>query len=126
MRPSSMLAMLSLLAACFLTAGCNQKQDPDELRRETAHATTVLKQDTQAVAEGVREGLKSDKPLDLNDAPKKDLLDLPGVSSDRADRIIAARPYGSTDDLVSRRILPQSEYDRIKDHIAVGKPSPSK
>src|SRR5450755_332061 len=103
MRLSSTIALPSLLAACFLTAACTQKQDPDELRRETAHATAVLKQDTQAVAEGVREGLKSDKPLDLNDASKKDMLDLPGVTSDRADRIIAARPYGSTDDLVSRR-----------------------
>jgi DNA uptake protein ComE-like DNA-binding protein len=113
------------VAACFLTAGCTQKQDPDELRRETAHATSVVKQDAKAVAEGVREGLKSDKPLDLNDASRNELLDLPGMTAERADRIIASRPFAGTSELVSRHILSEAEYDRIKDRIRVGKPSPS-
>src|ERR1700744_1764954 len=85
-----------MVAASFLTAGCARKQDPDELRRETAQATSVAKQDAKAVVEGVREGLKSDKTVDLNDASKTELLALPGLSASQADKIIASRPFGSS------------------------------
>jgi len=112
--------------ACFLTVACAQKPSPDELRRETAQATSAMKQDTKAVVEGVREGLKGDKRLDLNDASRNELLDLPGVTEERAERIIASRPFGSTDELVSRHILSETEYARIEDRVRVGKPSPNK
>lgn len=113
------------VATCLMAAGCAQQPDPDQLRRETAQATSEVKQDAKAVAEGLREGLKGSQALDLNTASRNQLLDLPGITAERADRIIASRPLGSTGELVSRRILPQAEYDRIQDHIRVGKPSPS-
>jgi len=121
------LAVLGVaVAGCLLNAGCGPKQNPDELRRETAQATSEAKQDAKAVVQGVREGLKGDKAVDLNDASRTELLDLPGVNAERADKIIADRPYGSSSDLVTRHILTQAEYDRIKDRVRVGKPSPSK
>jgi len=114
------------LVACLLTAGCTQKQqNSGELRRETAHATSVIKQDVKAVAQGVHDGLRSDHVLNLNEASKNELLDLPGVTAARAGRIITSRPFGSTNELVTRRILSEADYDRIKDRIRVGKPSPS-
>jgi competence protein ComEA len=120
------IAQISLaFVACFLAVGCTQKQDPDHLRRETASATAAVKQDVKAVTEGVREGLKSDNRLDLNSATRSQLVDLPGMTKERADRIIATRPFGSTNELVSRQILSDAEYDRIKDRVRVGKPSPS-
>src|ERR1700744_5072396 len=81
---------------CCLALGCGQKQNPDELRRETAEATSTVKQDAKAVVQGVREGLKSDKTVDLNDPSKTELLDLPGLSASQADKIIASRPFGSS------------------------------
>src|SRR5579863_5398550 len=122
--PASIEArLLVALAACFLTAACTQKQDPDAMRRETARMTAIVKQDTKAVAEGVRDGLKSDKRLDLNSASRNELLNLPGVTADRADRIIASLPFGSTRELVSRHIFSEAEYDRIEDHVKIEKPS---
>jgi DNA uptake protein ComE-like DNA-binding protein len=123
MRMSTEARLVATLAACFLTAACTQKQDPDTLRRETAHMTAIVKQDTKAVAEGVRDGLKSDKRLDLNSAARNELLDLPGVTADRADRIIANRPFGSTRELVSRHIFSEAEYDRIEGRVKIEKPS---
>jgi len=114
-----------VIAGCCFIAGCGKQQNPDELRRETAQATSVVKQDAKAVVQGVRDGLKSNKPVDLNDASKTELLDLPGVSADRADKIIANRPFASTTELVSRHILTETDYDKIKDRVRVGKPSPS-
>jgi DNA uptake protein ComE-like DNA-binding protein len=115
----SALSLIVESALCLaLMAGCTSKQqNPDELREKTAQATATLKTDAKAVAEGVREGLNRDKPVDLNQATKEQLLTLPGITSLRADRVIAARPYGTPQELVSRHILTSQEYDRIKDRV---------
>lgn len=69
------------------------------------------------MAEGVKEGLSRDKTLNLNKASKGDLLTLPGITDHEADRIIAERPYAGSHELVTRRIVSQDEYDRIKDRV---------
>jgi len=94
-----------------------QRQDPQELKERTAQATADLKRDTKAVAEGIREGWSRDKPLDVNSASKDQLMSLPGLNEAEADRVIAARPYSAPGDLLTRHILPKSEYDRISDRI---------
>jgi competence protein ComEA len=110
-------------ASVFLLAsfGCttNQKQGPDQVREKTAEATSALKQDTKAVAQGVREGLKRDKLVDLNQASKEQIQTLPGITQRQADRIIAERPYKDPEQLVSRRILSQQQYDELKDKVVV-------
>jgi DNA uptake protein ComE-like DNA-binding protein len=102
----------------FLLVGCtSQKSSPDEVRERTAQATAAIKQDAKALADGVREGWSRDKPLDVNKASKQQLSSLPGMSTEGAERIIDGRPYGSASELVSRRIISQQEYDKIKDQI---------
>ena len=100
-----------------LVAGCTQPQNPQDLKEKTAETTAELKRDAKAVAAGIREGWSRDKPLDLNSATKEQLLTLPGLTSAQADRIIADRPYRQPDELVTRRILPKSEYDKISDRL---------
>lgn len=108
-----------LLAAL---AGCTQQQQsPQELKEKTAQATADLKRDTKAVAEGIREGWSRDKPLDLNSASKDQLVSLPGVTETEAARIIAARPYDDPGDLVTRRVMSKSEYDKISDRVVAKK-----
>ena len=58
------------------------------------------------------------KPLlDINSASKTDLQALKGIGDKRADDIIKGRPYKGKDDLVQKKILPQSVYNGIKDKI---------
>jgi competence protein ComEA len=76
-----------------------------------------VKRDAKAVAAGIREGWSRDKPLDLNAATKEQLMSLPGVTTAEADRVIAGRPYNEPEELVSRRIMPKTEYDKIADRI---------
>jgi len=103
-------------------AGCTQKQQsPEEIKEQTAQATANLKRDTKAVAEGIREGWISDKPLDLNSASKDQLVSLPGVTEAEAARIIAARPYDDPGDLVSRHVMSKPEYDKISDRVVAKK-----
>jgi DNA uptake protein ComE-like DNA-binding protein len=77
--------------------------------------------DAKAVAAGISEGWSRDKQLDLNTATKDQLLSLPGVTAAEADRVIAGRPYSEAGDVVARRIMPKSEYDKIADRVTAKK-----
>ena len=114
---------LSPLAIILLggLAACTPNQTSQELKEKTARATAELKTDAKAVAAGVREGWSRDKPLDVNTATRDQLTTLPGVSGRDADKMIAGRPYDTPDQLVTRHILTQSEYDKISDRLAARK-----
>ena len=109
---------LSLLVISL--AGCTQKpQNSEDLREKTAETTAAVKRDAQAVASGIREGWTRDKPLDLNSATRDDLMSLPGVDDAAADRVIAGRPYDNAGQLVKRRILSKTEFDKIADRVTI-------
>jgi radical SAM superfamily enzyme with C-terminal helix-hairpin-helix motif len=59
--------------------------------------------------------------VDLNRATVGELVTLPGITADVADRIIRHRPYRKLDDLVTRRILGKKEFARIREQIIVGR-----
>jgi len=106
------------LTLAFVLA-CAPNQSPDQIREKTAEATSTLKRDTKAVAEGVKEGLTSKRSVDLNKGSKDDLASLPGLNSARAERIITERPYASTRQLVTRHVLSEDEYAQVRDRVTV-------
>ncbi len=108
---SGAILLLASLVSCI------QPDNPQDLKEKTAKATADAKRDAKAIAQGIREGWSRDKPLDLNTASKDDLLKLPGITSAEADRIIAERPYRDPEELLNRRILTKSKYDRIADLV---------
>ncbi|HXG36617.1 MAG TPA: SLBB domain-containing protein [Dehalococcoidia bacterium] len=62
--------------------------------------------------------------ININTADAATLDSLPGIGQVRAQNIIASRgsqgSFTSTEELVTRGILPRSVYDDIKDRITVG------
>ena len=115
---SSVLLSLVVLSAC---TSCTQQQSPDQIQHETANATAKLKQDTVAVAKGLKDGMTKPAAVDINTAAKSDLVSTLGITAAQADRIVADRPYDNTDQLVTKRALTTSEYDRVKDKVSVKK-----
>jgi DNA uptake protein ComE-like DNA-binding protein len=111
------LCLVSGLVMLAALVGCTKQDNPQDLKEKTAQATAQFKRDAEAVASGVREGWNRDKPLDLNSASKQQLLTLPGLTAAEADRIISGRPYDQPGDLVTRRIISKTEYDRISDRV---------
>ena len=57
----------------------------------------------------------------MNTASKEQLTSLPGVTAAEADRVIAGRSYNEPGDLVTRRIMPKTEYDKISDRVTAKK-----
>ena len=55
--------------------------------------------------------------LDINSASKADLVALPGIGEAYAEKIIVNRPYKRKYALVTRRIIPETTYDKIRDQI---------
>jgi competence protein ComEA len=114
--------LLLALPLAGIIACTDHRDNPDEIRRRTAEATETMRRDAKAVAEGVREGMQSDhKAVDINRASREDLLKLPDLTEHEADRIIAGRPFQDAHDLVTHRVIPQSEYDKIRDQVIAGR-----
>lgn len=99
-------------------AGCTASNpSPDTIRRDTATATTQAARDTKAVAQGIFDGIRQMRPLNINTASRQALQALPGVDEAAAYRIVEGRPYKESSDLARRHILSQAEYDRIANKI---------
>lgn len=131
---------ICLFAASLWLVACAKKQSDEQLKQQAAQATQQAKAGAQQaaadakvaaanaerkvndIAAGVKEGLKSNtKPgagtIDINSASEEQLVDLPGITGARAERIIRNRPYSQPHDLVAKGVLTEAQYGRISGQI---------
>jgi DNA uptake protein ComE-like DNA-binding protein len=55
--------------------------------------------------------------IDINSANSDELQKLPGIGPAYADRIIKGRPYKRKDEMVAKKVIPETLYDKIKESI---------
>src|SRR5262245_4614074 len=55
--------------------------------------------------------------IDINSAPKIELMTLPGIGDADAQKMIDGRPYRAKGQLVQKNIIPQTTYDKIAGSI---------
>jgi len=79
-----------------------------------------MRRDAKAVSEGVKEGMGHEQAININRASREDLLSLPGLTERQADRIIADRPFQNAHDLVTRHVVSEDEYEKIRDRVIAG------
>ena len=94
-----------LIFALSLVSGIAAAQEPGGTMPE-ANATSA--QMAKAAAA---------EKLDINTATLDQLKALPGIGDAYSQKIVAGRPYRAKNQLVQKKIIPQSTYDKIKDLI---------
>jgi competence protein ComEA len=57
--------------------------------------------------------------VDINSATAAELKMLPGVSDSDASKIIQGRPYTDKNQLVSKKVVSESTFEKIKDRVVI-------
>jgi len=84
--------------------------------------STLVAQSTKTAKPTASTAAATGDKLDINTATADQLKAMPGIGDAYSKRIIDGRPYTAKNQLVSRGILPQGVYDKIKDQIIASKP----
>ncbi|MGB7600796.1 MAG: helix-hairpin-helix domain-containing protein [Candidatus Sulfotelmatobacter sp.] len=118
MRSLKAMILPVLLLTAVSYAQQNQQAAPPPTDQssypsETHKMTTAEKSDTPSA---------NGQPVDLNSASKKDLAALPGVGPDHAQSIIDARPFASKEDLLKKKVISQSAYEKIQNLVTANGP----
>jgi DNA uptake protein ComE-like DNA-binding protein len=69
---------------------------------------------------------KPEKLVDINGASRKELMTLPGIGGAEADKIIAARPFLTKAELVTKGVLPAGPYVSMKNKVVALQKQPPK
>jgi DNA uptake protein ComE-like DNA-binding protein len=112
MKLSAVVAALIIFASAGIAAA--QTASPTTAPAKPAAAAPVVAKPAAAPSTAAKPATTL---LDINSASKSELDALPGIGSARADAIIKGRPYKGKDELIQKKIVPQSVYDGIKDQI---------
>jgi competence protein ComEA len=120
MKGKTPLDLLVLLVTVCLVAGSvfGQTKDTGKETKSTTSSPKSPEKKTTARSE------KNTNLIEINSAPKLELMTLPGIGDADAQKIIDGRPYRAKNELVRKNLIPQATYDKIEDSIIAKRSRP--
>jgi competence protein ComEA len=113
MRKLTFTAILAVTLALAMIGSAGAQSSADSMSAKASKAVAAMKE-----------------TLDINSATKDQLDAIPGIGGTYAQKIIAGRPYRTKRELVTKKVIPQSLYEKIKDqiiaHHSTATPAPAK
>ncbi len=117
---SSQIRMLSAFAVAVMlpiaayAAPVTAKSSATPTTKGTTHAmaATATKHPARMASH-----TKPAPAVDINSASKEDLMKLPGVTDELAQKIIDGRPYKTKLELTKKNVLTKAEYAKVRGHV---------
>ena len=109
MKISRFARLLAACLACALLSVPLAAQSKSSDAKKAVTKTAAPAKDTATKAAGAL--------LDINSATADQLKALPGIGDAYSKKIVDGRPYARKDQLVSKNVVPQATYDKIKNMI---------
>lgn len=110
-----LVALTFLTGFAGLTDGLAQTPPAKSEAKPAAKPATDAKKD-----------MGKHEPIDINSASADELKSVPGIGDAYAKKIIDNRPYKGKDELVSKNVIPQATYNKIKGQIIAKQPTGKK
>ena len=111
MRLQSQCLALLVLANAFAGAPAYAK-DPANVQADSKPGITAPRTNQPS----------PDRPLDLNSALKVELKRLPGIGEREANLIISARPFRTKAELVTRNLISEEQFTKLRKLVVVRNP----
>ncbi len=108
--------VLALAAPLALAAGAAATPAKPATPAHQAKAMSTKATATEHKAMGRMESTRKER-VDLNSASKEELMKLPGMTDAWADKIVADRPYKSRTELLHKKVVPATEYGKIRSWV---------
>jgi len=120
MKGKTRLDLLVLVVTICLVAGSAFSQTKETGNK--TQSTTSFPRPTERKTTAKTE--KNAYLIEINSAPKVELMTLPGIGDGDAQKIIDGRPYRAKTQLVQKDVISQATYDKIVDSIIAKRSRP--
>ena len=109
--------ILALALACALLGGIHSTLAQTQTAPATGGTPSATTPMRPGMSNAPNAGPQKSAPININTATAADLDSLPQIGPKRAAKIIANRPYKSIDDLLTKKAIPKSVFEKIKNRI---------